>query len=349
MMKQVSIFILSILTVAGTFAQSAPDYSLVPFRVADKWGYATPEKQVVIEPKYAEAGWFSEGMAAVKIGNKYGYINRTGKLVIPARYTVAKPFRKGYRPHKGKEGGDSVLFAGASITANGYEICIDQKGKRMPQCPAINENSAVENKEPLTQIVQEKTYSLPGNKDLFDKIVDDYKMPDQQETYYIAVKDNRYGVFNSKFETIVPFEYSSIRMNRNKNMPFLEVNKAGMFGVIMADGKVSIEPVYSNLKAVEGLDGTEYIIIRKDGKNYVKDINNRDIISTGFADITYDNGGFVITSDEQLKGYYFTDNHVIQPKYKEINWPNGSPYLRVKTKDGRQGYISTTGEEYFRD
>ncbi len=323
------------------------DVSLIPYRSGDKWGYSTASKQVIIEPAFAEAGWFSEGYAAVKIGNRYGYINKTGKLVIPAKFTVAKPFRKGYLPNEGKIGGDSVLFAGASTAANGYEICINTKGNRMAKCPAINEAAAIENKTPLLTVTEEKKYSLPNNKDLFDKIADDYQTTNNGETYYIAVKDNRYGVFNSKFETIVPFEYSNIRLNRNKHQPFLEVNKGGMFGVLMPDGSTSIAPEYSMLKSVDGIDGNEYILIRKDGKTYVKDVRNRDIISSGFADISYDNAGFVITSNEQLKGYYFTDNRVIQPKYREIHMDPTVPYLVVKTASGKRGYVGINGEEYF--
>ena len=41
------------------------DMSLIPYRQGDKWGYASPDNKVVIAPRYAEAGWFSEGYAAV--------------------------------------------------------------------------------------------------------------------------------------------------------------------------------------------------------------------------------------------------------------------------------------------
>ncbi len=270
-----------VLIAASTFAQQT-DMSLVPYRSGDKWGYATPDKKVVITPKYNDANWFSEGYASVKIGNKYGYINKTGKLVIPARYTVAKSFRKGYMPTKTKPGGDSVLFAGASLTSTGYEICINTKGIRMPQCPAIPESSVKENNIPVETKVSEKKYTLPNNNGLFDKIVDDYKISGSDETYYIAMKDGRYGVFNSKFDTIVPFQYNSITVNRKSSNPYLQVNQGGMYGVMTTDGKMSIAPEYSNLVIVDGHDGKEYVIIQKAGKTYVKDISNRDIISTGY-------------------------------------------------------------------
>jgi hypothetical protein len=323
------------------------DMSLIPYRQGDKWGYASPDRKVVIAPRFDEANWFSEGYASVKVGSKYGYINKQGTLVIPARYTVAKSFRKGYMPNTKKPEGDSVLFAGASLVASGEEICINTKGIRMPKCPAISENSVVENRIPVKTVETQKTYTLPNNSGLFDKVVDDYKIQGSDETYYIAVKDNQYGVFNSKFETIIPFQYNSIKINRKNTVPFLEVNKGGMFGVMLTDGKTAIAPEYTNLVVVDGPGGKEYVIIRRDGKTYVKDITNRDIISTGYSDIVYDDGGFIITGDDNMRGYYFIDNTVIQPKYKDVKWVNGTKYLMVKTSAGKVGYINTAGDEYF--
>lgn len=120
-----------------------------------------------------------------------------------------------------------------------------------------------------------------------------------------------------------------------------------MFGLMMADGKVSIAPEYTNMVTVDGPDGKEYVIIRKEGKTFVKDITNKDIISAGYTDIVYDDGGFIITGDNDMRGYYFMDNTVIQPKYKDVKWVNGTKYLMVKTAAGKVGYINTAGDEYF--
>ncbi len=335
-----------VLITTNTMAQQT-DQSLVPYRQGDKWGYSSPDRKVIISPKYDEANWFSEGLASVKMGSKYGYINKTGKLVIPAKFTVAKSFRNGYLPNPKKEGGDSVLFAGASLLASGEEICIDTKGVRMRPCPAISENAVLENLVPVKTVVIDKNYSVPNNNGLFDKIVDDYKIEGAVETYYIAVKNNLYGVFNSKFDTIVPFLYNSIKINRKTTTPFLHVNKGGMYGVILLDGKIAIAPEYTNLVTIDGQDKKEYVIIQKGGKTFVKDITNRDIISTGYSDIIYNDGGFIIVSDNNLSGYYFIDNTVIQPRYKEIKRINGTSYLIIKTAAGKVGYINSAGDEYF--
>ncbi len=336
-----------VMTAANTFAQQI-DMTMIPFRQGDKWGYASPDKSIVIAPKYNEANWFSEGYASVKIGNKYGYINRTGRLVIPAKFTVAKSFRKGYMPNAKDNGGDTVLFAGASVLASGYEICINTRGIRMPKCPAISESSIIENHIPVEAITKEKTYTLSNSSGLFDKVVDDYKIAGSDETYYIAIKNDKYGVFNSKFETIIPFEYSSIKNVRNMNSSYLRVTKDGMYGLMNQNGQVAISPENSNMTIVNGKDGNAYVIVQKNSKTYVKDFKNNNIISTGYSDIVYDDaGGFIIIGDNNMKGYYFMDNTIIQPKYKDVKQLNGGKYLMVKTSADKIGYISNTGTEYF--
>ncbi len=50
---------------------------------------------VMIEPKYQDASYFSEGLAAVKQNDKWGYIDETGKTIIPFEYDYAFPFSEG--------------------------------------------------------------------------------------------------------------------------------------------------------------------------------------------------------------------------------------------------------------
>ncbi len=346
MIKKLLVALL-LISSADAMAQTI-DMSLIPYRKGDKWGYATADKEIVIQPKFKDAGWFSEGLAAVKIGTKYGYINRTGKLVIPARYTVAKSFRKGYMPNKNKAGGDSIIFAGASLTASGYEICINRKGVRMPQCPAIPETSVAQNNIPVGAVTRTKTYNVPNSSGLFDRIVDDYTIDGNTENYYIAVKDNRYGVFNSKFETIVPFQYDSIKINRVGKTPYLEVNQNGRYGVVLTNGTMAIQPENTRLSNINTNNGMDYMIVQKDGKTYLRDINNKEFTKNGYTDIVYDNhGGFIITGDNNLRGYYFLDDKTIEPKYKEIRMVDGTRYLQIKTSTGKTGYISADGNEYF--
>ncbi len=350
-MKKKTLLLWSLILFTGSLFAQNIDYSIIPYRSGDKWGFADINRNITISPKYDDAQWFSEGLAAVKVGNKWGYINKSGRMVIPAKFTVAKSFRKGYMPNSQKAGGDSVLFAGASLRADGYERCITTRGKVLSKCPAINENSVAENRIPVETVTRQKVYSLPNSSGLFDKVVDDYKVSGSDETYYIAQKNGMYGVFNSKFETIVPFEYSSVKQLKSGNNQYLQVQRNGMKGIINGNGQSYILPDYSDLTMVRAINNTDYVIVKREGKTYVKDLTNNFIIGNGYNDITYDNnGGFIITDNNNMRGYYFLDNRTIAPRYSDVRILNrGSNFLQIKTSDGKVGYINTAGDEFFKE
>ena len=69
--------------------------TLLPFEADGKWGYINPKGEVIIEPVYAYAGYFSEGLAIISDGELYGYINTRNQVVIPPRYTGAGEFANG--------------------------------------------------------------------------------------------------------------------------------------------------------------------------------------------------------------------------------------------------------------
>lgn len=52
-----------------------------------KWGFIDNDGKIVIEPKFDEAKSFSNGLAAVKLGDNWGFINERGELVIDYKYS----------------------------------------------------------------------------------------------------------------------------------------------------------------------------------------------------------------------------------------------------------------------
>ncbi len=58
-------------------------------------GYIDASGKWVIPPIYEGGGLFSEGLAAVKVGEKWGFINRSGKMVIKPLYESTYGFSKG--------------------------------------------------------------------------------------------------------------------------------------------------------------------------------------------------------------------------------------------------------------
>ena len=338
------------------FGQNA-DMSLIPYRQGNLWGYADPDKQLVIKPEYDEANPFYEGYASVKKGEKYGYINKAGKVVIPFKFFSARSFRFGYFEKAGNKNATAddennqktVLFAGASLQTDGYEICIDTKGNRMPKCPAIPESSAPEiNKSSTVTVVS--NYSTIQKSDLYDKITGDYKMPGAEESYYIAIRNGNYGIFNNTFEVIVPFEYSKIEKLNMGVMPYVIVEKDSLKGVLFGNGSIYMAVDNSRLDFVSASDGNNYLIFTKDGKTGIKNSKYRVIVEPAYTDIKYNPaGGFDIVGNENLRGYCFYNTNVILPRFAEVVPVKGTEFVKVKTQTGKWGYVSSNLIEYFEE
>lgn len=68
----------------------------VPTQTMDhKWGFISPDGLWTIKPKYDDALFFTEGLAAVKTGDYWQYINAQNKVVIAGKYTQATSFSNG--------------------------------------------------------------------------------------------------------------------------------------------------------------------------------------------------------------------------------------------------------------
>ncbi len=349
------LFVLFFAFTVPVFAQ-APDMTLIPYRKGDLWGYATADKTIIVTPQFQEAQLFYEGYAAVKKNGKYGYINNSGKTVIPFNYYAAKPFRVGYYALSGnnKPGDGSinsqktVLFAGAAPKADGYEICIDVKGLKI-KCPAINENSVPDLNKPNTVTVK-SSYTAVPKTELFDNIIDDYKMAGTEDTYYIATRNNNYGVFNNKYEVVVPFEYSKIEKLTIGAMTYVMVDKGGMKGILFGNGSPYMALENTKLIYVPAKDGKRYFIYAKDGKTGLKNNLYATVVEPTYDDITYDaeGNGFVLLSNS-YKGYAFPNSAVLEARFAELKPVKGGEYVMVKNSAGKWGYISNSLVEFFVD
>jgi hypothetical protein len=62
---------------------------------SSNYGYIDRTGRVIIDFQFKYANDFSEGLAAVKVGEKWGYIDRTGKVVIDSQFQCATDFSEG--------------------------------------------------------------------------------------------------------------------------------------------------------------------------------------------------------------------------------------------------------------
>lgn len=57
-----------------------------------KWGFIDADGKYLLEPKYAAARSFANGLAAVKVESMWGFIDKTGKMVILNEFQDVKDF-----------------------------------------------------------------------------------------------------------------------------------------------------------------------------------------------------------------------------------------------------------------
>jgi hypothetical protein len=72
-----------------------------------KYGFRDETGNVVIQPQFDNADWFSDnGLAPVKLNGKWGYIDKTGKFLIQPQFDDAFEFDNGLAAVKlnGKKG-----------------------------------------------------------------------------------------------------------------------------------------------------------------------------------------------------------------------------------------------------
>ncbi len=76
----------------------AADYfseGLAAVKLGDHWGYIDRHGAIVSGPAYDGAEAFSNGRGLVRYKYKYGYVDKSGKLIIPAKFEYASKFSEG--------------------------------------------------------------------------------------------------------------------------------------------------------------------------------------------------------------------------------------------------------------
>lgn len=94
---------------------------LSPKKVGEKFGFATADGQMKIQPQFDEVLPFSEGLAAVRVDKRWGFIDASGKFAIPPRFDAAYYFREGVGT---TQVGDTTVLIdkGGKDLARGYDV-----------------------------------------------------------------------------------------------------------------------------------------------------------------------------------------------------------------------------------
>jgi len=347
-MKTILVIAACLFIAVGPSLAQQPDMSMIPYRKGNAWGYASPDRKIVINPEYEDAGFYYAGYAAVKKNGMYGYINTRGETVIPFKFFIAKQFRYGYFDNPKLRKTDTVLFAGASESRNGYERCYDTKGNLIRRCPAINENSIPEDL-PVDELPEKIYANIKANGDIYDKIHDDYQAGDYK--YYIDSEEGRYGVFNNVFEVVIPFQYDRMKRLTNKNGVYLQVEKSGLMGLLKGDGSAYLPADKNLVTFLKSRGGSEFLLVMKDGLSQLMNLQLVSLSKGDFTSIEYDKElGFVLTTPNKLQGYYFAETgKQVGAVYGSVKAMAGTSYVMATYPSGRVGYINSNGDAFFED
>lgn len=230
------------------------DYNKLTF------GYKDTKGNVVIQPKYNEAHYFSEGLAAVNIGQdknglggKWGFIDVNGKEVVPIIYNYVYDFKDGK----------------VNVELNGRKFYIDKTGKEIDD----KGNTAVQPKKyDYTENFFEglATVKLNGKWGYIDKAGKEV-IPLKYDTTrdfsegLAAVKLNgKWGFIDRAGKEVIPFKYDAVYFQFSEG--FAAVKLSGKWGFIDNTGKEVITAKYEsaelfkNGKAKVTLNGREFYI-----------------------------------------------------------------------------------------
>lgn len=212
--------------------ESDIDYSLMPVKQGDKWGYINVKGEYIINPQFDGANVFTDnGLARVWVGDKCGFINKKGEYVIAPQYSSATEF-----------------FAGKAWTVKpkGAPVLIDTKGR---SCFTLKNVRTVYNYSGGLAVVVddnemfraintagETVFELSGPA-FVTNFVDGLAAVQNMDRLFGYVDKNGKAVINSQF-------YGADFFLNGKAI----VRADDMYGVVNKEGKYVINPQFAEMQ-----------------------------------------------------------------------------------------------------
>ena len=287
------------------------------------WGFINKKGEWVIEPRFTEALFFSEGLALVEFDGKYGFINTKGEWVIEPRFDdETRGFYSGL----------------ANVKFEGKWGLIDKKGKWIVE-PILDNRvyfKELAESEGLTEVQINKKWGLINAEGewVIEPILDD--VWDFSEGVARAAFKGLWGFINTKGEWVIEPRLDEAR---SFSEGLARVKSDGKWGFINTAGEWIIEPKldeawwFSEGVARVKSDGKWGFINTAGGWIIEPKLDEAGSFSEGVAKVKSDGKwGFINTAG----------GWIIEPKLDEAeSFSEG--LARVKS-DGKYGFINTAGE-----
>ncbi len=283
---------------------------LFPIRQNEKWGYINRKGEVVIQPQFAQAWFFSEGLAVACIEyGKCGYIDQTGKFAINPQFQEALRFSEG-------------LAAVEVENRIGY---IDKTGKLTinPQFSSLGRHSYFYTfSEGLARV---KVGDKIGFIDKAGKIVINPQFEDASPFFdglAAAEIGNKYGFVDKEGKIIINPQFDDAQPFIN-GLAAVQVGK--QFGYVDKEGKTAINPQFDEAFPFSD-EGLALVVL------------NRKI---GFVDKS---GKYEVNPQfvPQHIGAGWQDSFAITSDIGRISFSEGLAPAQIG--EGKTGYVDKTGK-----
>ena len=323
-----------------------------------KYGYANQKGRIILDQTYSEIKRITSvendknAYLVTTVKGRYGLIKNKKKILNNEfdsiefneknqMLLVSKNGKKGAYSLDGKQlipvEYENVYAGGEYINAyksNGTTI-FDKDGKALDT--KFSSYEKLDNGKAVV-ITEDGQYNISDeqNKTL---VGDGYVYIEYfKNDLYIASRNDHVGVINSKGNTIIPFEYTTIQKVENANVLIAQKIQSNELNVITQDGKL-----------VNGLKNANYIVKDK----YVKIYSDTDFKyytldgkETTFKELYPQNGAYADVKDGKWGLVNSNGTPVIKYDYDKVTEVvNGEVCV---LKDGKWGIYSKDGKENSR-
>lgn len=342
------LFLIAIVCLVDITAHSQRDYSLIPYRKGNLWGFCNTIKTVIVKPAYDEVEWFLKFLDAdslpstliskVKKNNKYGLIDNKGVLLAACKYDKIFPFYD-YNPYMNKE--KILLRKGSSY----YEYTVRSKKIKivipsmtdtseqesvmqlMMNCDAMDKNLLVDKKDDAIVRIQKNQYiseSQTYRWDTFYIKAKQFRKIDCSHNLLYHRQETGWGLISYAGQEIIPAQYDSI-FQLSHESHYAVKNKKG-WGILYINAtspdaikyEVIAPTQYQDIRA--NLSSTGFVIKKNDQWGLVfYDYTNKTISEHLLGKVLYSKYDFYYS--DEIAGVYSSNE-----KFLGYIHLNGTPY-----------------------
>ncbi len=287
----------------------------------DKLGLVNDKGSIIIEPNYKEISnlgeTYKEGYITIDEQNQYGVVSTTKKQLLESKYEDIKQI---YLPNYffvKEEGKLKVInSSGETVLTEGFD---DIKSESSRGLIFVKGNLFGEMNSAGETTIEAKYQYLKEAK----------------EGFYIAKKDDKFGIIDIDQNIKLPFEYIGLTYNEKANLYFAETAEYKTT-IIDTDFNIKLEGILSELNTDKS-----YIRMRIDDEYKYYNFKCEEKANT---EILTDNTLFLSKKDGKFGFVNKKGEQVVDYIYDDATEQNEYGFASVK-KNGLWGSIDSDGKE----